>query len=137
MTGGAEGDALLALLDVGPLGVIGRDEPRDVDEDARGRRLSGQGTQMCAHDTPKAVLFTMISSMSSCQDLTNDSAPSFWSLCASASISMRASAYARKTASQSPPSSGIAPPTRPLSANASRVFSGIVLTVSGAASPST
>src|SRR3546814_19982817 len=68
------------------------------------------------------------------QDLTKDSAPSRCSCAASASISTPAAAIFSSVAAQSPQSLAIAPRTLPWSAKARRVFSGIVLIVSGAAS---
>src|SRR4029450_13746824 len=71
--------------------------------------------------------------MSSCQDLTNDLAPSSWSWAARASMSMPALANCVSTASQSPPSAGRSAPSSPCSARAFKVPSGMVFTVNGAA----
>src|SRR5258706_6550108 len=83
---------------------------------------------------PRSVLLETMTSMSSCQDLTKAFAPSSWSWLASASTSTPAFANCASTSSQSPPSAGRIAPSSPWSARALSVPSGMVFTVSGAAS---
>ena len=42
MARGAEGDPLRGVRDIGFMGVICRDQPRDIDEDGSRGRLSGK-----------------------------------------------------------------------------------------------
>src|SRR6185312_8954689 len=107
------------------------------------QRLPGRqcGRQRLVHGiagpwplSPSAAALSAIRCSSWFQDLTKASAPSRCSLSASASTSTPAAPTFCTTASASPPSSGITPSSWPCSANACRVFSGIVLIVLGAAS---
>src|SRR5579871_2749166 len=140
--GSAEGHALRREGGVGPFGVIGGDQARDVDEIIRRSGLSRPGCDARAHAgayeaAVRAELFSVMLCISSRQDLTKDCAPSLCSRCASAATSIPARSKRASICSASPPSSRIGAGTLPFSANASSVFSGMVSMVSGAASAST
>src|SRR5207244_1253335 len=82
------------------------------------------------------ALFDAMQSSRSCHDLSKDAVPSRWSWVASAASSTPIRLKAASVSSASPPSTGITPRSCPRSAKASKVLSGIVLMVSGAASVS-
>src|SRR6185312_10502666 len=110
----------------------------------QGLPLGQQGEVGAAHratgSLPLAASAACLSAMrcSSCfHDFTKASAPSSCSFFASASRSTPALAIFASTASASPPSTGSTAPGLPWSATACKVFSGMVSTVSGAASAST
>src|SRR4029079_17899066 len=84
-----------------------------------------------------ASLLSAIQSSNSFQDLSNACAPSRWSFAASAASSTPTAANSAITCSASPPSLGSTPLTRPWSAKASSVLSGMVLIVLGAPAAAT
>ena len=85
----------------------------------------------------RAVALELITPIRLSQEATKAAAPSCCSFAARAARSTPALVNSASTVSLSPPSARIASPTFPWSANAFRVFSGMVLTVSGATRPST
>src|SRR4029077_19956651 len=80
------------------------------------------------------ALFDAMRSSKSCHDLSKDRVPSRCSWVASAASSTPFRLKAASVSSASPPSTGITPLSWPCSAKASKVRSGMVLMVSGAAS---
>src|SRR6266542_4594135 len=99
-----------------------------------GRRRHASSSQRAAIS---ALDFWPMFSISSSHDVTNASAASFCRRAASASTLTPARVKRPITSSALPPSGGRNSSTMPWSPNASNVFSGIVLTVSGAASART
>src|ERR1700736_2312774 len=137
MAGGAESNALRGDIRIRPLAVIGGNEPRNVHQRRGWGGMAGERIDLWSQDVASAALFSAMRSMSSLQDLTNDSAPSNCKRAASASMSTPAFAKRASTCSASPPSLAITDLRVPLAANASNVFSGMVSMVSGAARAST
>src|ERR1700691_2074884 len=137
MAGGAERHSLGADGRIGALAVIRGDQPRNIHQAIGGCRLASQRVDSGTHVVVSAALLSAMLCMSSFQDLTKDCAPSTCSFCARASTSIPAAPKRFNTSSASPPSGRMTAFTCPLAANASRVFSGIVSTVSGAANAST
>src|ERR1700722_2037140 len=134
----AEGNPLRWDGRIGTLAVVRGNQPRNIDQRRRGSGLAGERVHSGVQVVASAALFSWMRCMSSAHDLTNDAAPSTCSWVASALTSIPARAKRPNTSSASPPSLGITPlGLLPPAAMANRVFSGIVSTVSGAASAST
>src|ERR1700730_13578166 len=96
MAGGAEGNSLRGDCRIRPLAVIGGNEPRNVHQRRGWRGAAGEGI-LWSQDVASAALFSTMRSMSSLQDLTNDSAPSNCKRAASASTSTPAFAKRAST----------------------------------------
>src|SRR5271155_4097830 len=137
MPGGAEGNPLRSHLRIRPLAVVGGDQLGDINQHCCGRRLTGKRIESRTQVVASAALLSLMRCMSSFHDLTNDAAPSTCNCAASASTSTPAFAKPPSTCSASAPSFAMTALTLPFSAKASKVFSGMVSMVSGAASAST
>src|SRR6202789_1030917 len=132
-----EGDSLRRHRRIRPLAVIRRDQPRNIHQRGRRAPLAREGIDPRTQVVARAALLSLMRCMSSIHDLTNDAAPSTCSCSARALTLMPARAKRASISSASPPSFAMTPFSLPLCANANKVFSGMVSTVSGAASAST